>query len=194
MLSFYRKLDLLNRIYILNYCDLILLDRSFIHEIPTDPMVIKLKETTYFDLSDLTFLVSGLSIKKIRFLVRKIFFLILHNNQEIPLSSKILKMLKPYLSKDEFTEILAFNKTYGDMDTTWLVKELTQFGYEKFFYHIVYALFKDVKKNLNINVLDRFVKSYSVNEELCRKLCDLPLQFMLRRLVGLHCPSLLREI
>ena len=192
MLSFYKKLDLLNRLYVLNYCNLELLEQTFIAQVPNSPQNICFKKTTYFNLNDLALLVSSLSSKKILFLMSKVVFIIFCNSREICLNSKALRILQPHLSISEFITLQRIES--NEFEIEWILPQLVKLGYDTIFYHVAYSIFENITNKLGINILGRFVSKHEINHDLLQELSELPLQRILEDVVSQHAPHLLEII
>lgn len=188
MLLFYRQLDLLNRLYILNYCQVELLEAAFIPEVPKNIALLQLKPPFYFNLSNTAFLISAFSTKKIKFIIDKIIFEVLSENNETAVNGVLLRRLVGYFSKKDFAQLLNQGARMSNSKFDKIIAELTKHRITDIFYHFIHALFKDVANSLNINFLERFIANYKLDKNLLAVVNELPLYTLLDKVVTTYMP------
>lgn len=122
MLGYFRKLDILNRLFILKYGDLSDLENAAILKLP------RITGFDYFgaidlDYSDKRLLLCIFTKKRIYYLLSLVLIEIIISTKNVLLDSKILFKLQNYYSKKKFKSIVHANKLEL-LERDWLVRAL----------------------------------------------------------------------
>lgn len=187
-LTFYRKLDLLNRIYILNYCRLDLLESTSIFKLPDDIKDFAIKDQEYLDFGDTTLLVAALPKKRIKFLIDKIILDLIKRDATISLNSKALREIKNYFTPKDMQLLLSNPVKNEEYD--FFTEAALKYGIVEVFHHFLKVIFTNIESELGVSIVDRFVPGYKFNEALLKSLETLPYQNLLDNTVERHLPQL----
>lgn len=154
--SFYRKLDVLNRVYVLNYFDLNMLENSSILRVPDTKHIDLnlLKSKSYFNLADIRLVIASFSSQKITTLFNKVLLYMVSTDTSIALDAKVLSKLKHYLGLNE----LDFNFMKQALPVTGptLRHILSDYTIEEVIAHLKHVYFKQLHKFLPRQVEQRF--------------------------------------
>lgn len=190
MLSFYRELDLLNRLYILNYCKLDLLEATFIAQIPNELSIFELKASFSFDLNDRVLLLSSLPTRRIKSIVDKVILEVLSENSATAVNSVLLRDLVNYFSDLDFNKLINQSARMRGSKLNYAGADLSKYKIIDVFYHFVAVVFQDVSKKLQINILERFINNYNLDDNLLIIINKLPLPKLLEKVINTHLPYL----
>lgn len=188
MLLFYRQLDLLNRLYILNYYNLQLLEYPFISEVPKDSLELCIRPLFNFDLHDQVLLVSSFSTRKIKFIIDKIFFEILRNNSEISVNSTVLRKLVKYFLPRDFKQLVNNRNKTTNLHDKYILNALQTHQAIDIFYHFIHVIFKSLHDTLEIDILERFVVDYQLDSEIVKIVEAFPLHQLLTHVINQYFP------
>ncbi len=144
---YYRKLDILNRIYVLNYFDFNFLDTASILEVPEGVEVLYDFKSCepYFDLSNKKLIIAALSQNKIDFVFLNVLLSLALLDNAIPLDGKILAKLGQYFSLREIDLFFSGNEK---RDTGAIGELLNKYEVEDLLYHLQYIYFEPLVKKL----------------------------------------------
>lgn len=190
MLAFYRELDLLNRLYILNYCKLELLEATFIAQIPNELSVLDLKPAFSFDLNDKILLLSGLPTKRIKSIVDKVILEVLSESSATAVNGVLLRNLVNYFSDSDFNKLINQGSRMRGAKLNHTGTSISKYKIIDVFYHFVAVIFQDVSKKLQVDILERFISDYRLDDNLLTIVNKLPLQKLLGKVINTHIPFL----
>lgn len=190
MLKFYRKLDLINRIYVFNYFDPRLLETSCLTEVPQDVDALRVPAKEYFNIHDQQLLVGCLSTKRIQGIIDKLLLSILMQVPQLPLHSRLLAKLAKYFAKKDIIKLAQSKSSNSRSGADWLMPYLEQHTIHEISYHLLAAYFASLQESTGNNILERFTPSYTLDHKLVNQLLDLPLQEIMAATIAVYLPYL----
>lgn len=168
MLKFYRKLDLLNRLYILNHYKLQLLDQSAILNLPDNqeinPATMRVKP--YANLQDLHLLVYCVSNKWIKYIFEQVLVNVIAKDKAVTLNAPLLSKIKQSFSIEDVEFIL--NNTIHEA-TPNIHEILVNYDLVQIVKYLIYIYFTPLKEKLAKELVFRFPIS-DLDSELLSKL------------------------
>lgn len=154
-LFFYRKLELVSRIYILNYGDVTYLDRAFSFKEfslnKKDRLFNISNNEVYLDTTNIKLILASLSKNMLNKLFRVVYINLLLQDSSIRVNGKVLAKLSKDLSHDELTRIID-NKLHGDKNLI----PLTIYGINDIISNLQLYYFKNVDRLLYKKICKRF--------------------------------------
>lgn len=183
MMLFYHKLDILNRIFVLNYLDQELLERqSLIRNINFEHAELQQNASPYFNLSDIKLILASLSTIKISKLFRHILLYIISQDKSIALDGSILTKLHNYFSTKELDYLFdCFQKNKINRDIRPI---LAKFQIDDIISHLKHIYFFELKKHLSLQIGRKFILNQSKNTELLAALAVFDLDAIVKEQLG----------
>jgi hypothetical protein len=151
--NFYRKLDLLNRCYVLNFGAPQELNQSALINMPQYLEHPVTQAMAYFNFADLPFLVAGLPRNKLNRLFRLVIVDNISRTPSIKLNGKWLHYLRQQLTSSELKQVLT---NLGGPIRTTLNEELIEYSLEELVGFLLAQYFANLNPNLPSTVAKRF--------------------------------------
>lgn len=184
--SFYRRLDILSRIYILNYLDITLLDSdNCILALTTAKRVIKPRATEYTELTDVRLILASLSMSKVNLIFRWVYLSLLCGDKQVKMNGKLLSILSKYLSNTEMDYVI------NDSAPTYLSGKslISEHNIADIIDHLKWDYFKKMDGNLKARIKQRF-KPKSLNMNLAELIEDIGIDNRVELTVQKFLPAL----
>lgn len=166
--SFYRKLEIYTRVFILNFGNLSLLNKSILRLRESSPPVSEFTninrtslQGAYLNLSDCKLLLASFSLNKLNSLFKAVVINLLSMDNRIRINAKLITKLKAELSSDELNLLLG---TAVYEAKSRLSEALVLYSFTELIEGIMAIYFKDLSLKLERQVEERFKLSYWQNK------------------------------